>query len=82
MACGVPVVVSNTGALPEIVGNAGMLVRPDDPADIAQGLGWVLGNAAFRAALIERGRARAASFSWERAARETLAVYEAAGASR
>jgi len=79
MACGIPVVVSNAGALPEIVGDAGMLVRPDDPHDIAQGLGWVLGNASFRAALIERGLSRAATFSWDRAARETVAVYEAAG---
>jgi glycosyltransferase involved in cell wall biosynthesis len=82
MACGTPVVVSNAGALPEIVGDAGMLVRPDDPHDIAQGLGWVLGNASFRQALIERGLSRAATFSWDRAARETVAVYESVGGRR
>lgn len=76
MACGTPVVVANTGALPEIVGEAGVQVRPEDPSDIAAGLGWVLGNPTFREALIERGIERAASFSWERAARETLAIYE------
>jgi glycosyltransferase involved in cell wall biosynthesis len=76
MACGTPVVVSNAGALSEIVGDAGVLVRADDPDDIAQGIGWVLGNTAFRAALAERGLARAATYSWARAARETLAVYE------
>jgi glycosyltransferase involved in cell wall biosynthesis len=82
MACGTPVVVSNAGALPEIVGDAGMLVRPDDPHDIAQGLGWVLGNASFRQALIERGLSRAATFSWDRAARETVTVYESVGDGR
>jgi glycosyltransferase involved in cell wall biosynthesis len=76
MACGTAVVVANTGALPEVVGDAGVLVRPDDPNDIAQGLGWVLGNPAFRATLIQRGIERAATFSWVRAAQETLAVYE------
>lgn len=76
MACGTPVVVSNAAALTEIVGDAGVIVRPDDPNDIANGLAWVIGNAAFRSTLVERGLARAASFSWDRAARETLAVYE------
>ncbi|MSQ24354.1 MAG: glycosyltransferase family 1 protein [Chloroflexi bacterium] len=76
MACGTPVVVANTGALPEIVGEAGVLVRPDDPLDIAEALGWVLGNPGYREVLSARGIERAATFSWERAARETMAIYE------
>lgn len=80
MACGTPVVVSNGGALPEIVGDAGLVVRPDDPEDLAHGLGWVLGNTAFREALIRRGHTRAAAFSWHKAAQETLAVYESVAA--
>lgn len=76
MACGTPVVVSDAGSLREIVGDAGVLVRPEDPNDIAHGLGWVLANRPYRDALVARGLARAAAFSWERAARETLAVYE------
>ena len=76
MACGTPVVVSNAGSLPEIVGDAGVLVRAEDPHDIANALAWVIGNAPYRRTLAERGLARAATFSWERAARETLAVYE------
>lgn len=76
MACGTPVVVSNVAALVEVVGDAGVIVRPDDPTDIANGLAWVIGNPAFHATLVERGVQRAASFSWERAAQETLAVYE------
>lgn len=81
MACGTPVVVANTGALPEVVGDAGVLIRPDDPTDIAQGLGWVLGNPRFRELLSQKGLQRAASFSWKRAASETLAVYDAAAAA-
>ena len=76
MACGTPVVVSAAGSLPEVVGDAGVVVKPDDPADIAAGLGWVLGNPSFRAELARRGLARAATFTWERAAQETLAIYE------
>lgn len=76
MACGTPVLASNAGSLREVVGDAGVLVRPDDPDDIAMGLGWVLGNPSYREALIGRGLARAATFSWDRAARETLAIYE------
>jgi glycosyltransferase involved in cell wall biosynthesis len=75
MACGTPVVASDAGSLSEVVGDAGVLVQPDDPNDIAHGLGWVLGNTAFRDAIIRRGLARAAAFSWERAARETLDIY-------
>jgi glycosyltransferase involved in cell wall biosynthesis len=81
MACGTPVVVSNAAALVEIVGDAGVIVRPDDPDDIANGLAWVIGNPLFRSMLVERGLARAASFSWERAAKETLAVYERVAAA-
>jgi glycosyltransferase involved in cell wall biosynthesis len=81
MACGTPVFATTTGALPEVVGDAGVLIRPDDPVDIAQGLGWVLGNLQFREALVQKGLARAATFSWERAARETLAVYDAVAAA-
>ena len=64
-----------------MVGDAGVLVRPNDADDIAEGLGWLLGNPGFREALVERGLARAATFSWDRAARETLSVYEKAMAS-
>jgi glycosyltransferase involved in cell wall biosynthesis len=81
MACGTPVVVSNAGALPEIVGDAGVIVQAQDVEEIAQGLGWVLGNERFRAILAERGLARAAAFSWDRAAQETMAVYERVAAA-
>jgi len=81
MACGTPVVVSSAGSLPEIVGDAGILVKAEDPNDIANALAWVIANAPYRRTMVDRGLARAATFSWERAARETLAVYERVAAA-
>lgn len=76
MACGTPVVVSDRASLPEVVGDAGLLVDPDDPQDIARALGRVLTDDLLRARMRERGLAQAARFSWERAGRATLAVYQ------
>jgi glycosyltransferase involved in cell wall biosynthesis len=71
MACGCPVVVSRTGALPEIAGDAGVLVDPFDPSSIAAGLEQVLVDPARRAAMREKGLARASVFTWRRCAAET-----------
>jgi len=78
MACGTPVVAANTSSLPEVVGDAGALVDPTDVAAIAASLTRVIADGALRARLIAAGRERAATFTWERCARETLAVLEAA----
>jgi glycosyltransferase involved in cell wall biosynthesis len=75
MACGMPVVVADRASLPEVVGQAGLLVDPNDPDDIARALGRALTDAPLRARMRERGLAQAARFTWERTARETLAVY-------
>lgn len=72
MACGAPVVASNVSSLPEVVGDAGLLVDPTDEAALAAALERVCGDAALRAGLRQRGLARARLFSWERCARETL----------
>lgn len=77
MACGTPVLTSNVSSLPEVAGDAAVLVPPTDVDAIAEGLGRLLEDSALRADLAERGPRRAAQFSWERCARETLAVYEA-----
>jgi glycosyltransferase involved in cell wall biosynthesis len=77
MACGAPVLTSNVSSLPEVAGDAAVLVPPTDVDALAAWLGRLLDDEAFRADLSARGRRRAAQFSWERCARETLAVYEA-----
>ncbi len=75
MACATPVVVSNRGSLPEVVGDAALMVNPDDPTSIAEGLRRVLEDAALAADLRARGPQRAAQFSWRETARLTLGVY-------
>jgi alpha-1,3-rhamnosyl/mannosyltransferase len=77
MACGVPVVAANRGALPEVCGDAALLVEPDGPA-IAEAIERVLTDEPFAAKLRIRGPRRAATFDWGRAARAHLRVYEAA----
>ncbi len=75
MACGTPVVVADRASLPEVVGEAGLLVDPDDVDDIAQALIRVLTDGALRAGMRALGLAQAARFTWERTAQATLAVY-------
>jgi glycosyltransferase involved in cell wall biosynthesis len=77
MACGCPIVTSDAPALVEVAGGAGLVAPATDDAAFADAIGAVVGDAALRADLRQRGLARARSFSWERAARETLAAYEA-----
>ena len=78
MACGTPVICSNASSLPEVAGDAALLVDPLDVEGLAAAMERVLGDDALRAELIERGFERARKFSWERCARETLDVLERA----
>lgn len=80
MASGIPVVVSNVSSLPEVVGDAGLLVDPNDPEELAVALHRLLSDEALRSDLRAKGLARAQIFSWQRAAQETLAIYRALGA--
>ncbi|MFZ2361174.1 MAG: glycosyltransferase family 1 protein [Anaerolineae bacterium] len=82
MACGAPVVCSHAASLPEVVGDAAILVDPSDVAQIADAMRLVLTQPALAAELRARGLARAAQFTWERTARETIAVYERVVAGR
>lgn len=76
MACGTPVVCSNAASLPEVVGEAALLVPPDDPEALAGRLFQVMTSRKLRADLRERGHIQATRFTWEAAARQTLAVYQ------
>ncbi len=78
MSCGIPVVTSNISSLPEIVGTAAVLVDPESVESIANGIERVLVDDELRQRLAREGLAQARRFSWERAARETLAVYRQA----
>ncbi|MGH2769702.1 MAG: glycosyltransferase family 4 protein [Actinomycetota bacterium] len=78
MSLGCPVVASNAAAVPEVVGEAGILLDADDLDGWTRALGRILGDEAQRDELIRRGLARAAEFSWERAGQLQLSAYEKA----
>jgi len=76
MTSGTPVVSSNATSLPEVVGDAGLLVNPHDISQFKQAIEKVLTDDALRAEMIEKGLERAKSFSWQETARQTLMLYE------
>lgn len=75
MACGTPPVVSDRGSLPEVVGDAGLLVDPGDPEALADALRRLLADDALRNELRARGLKRAAEFTWRRTAATVLETY-------
>jgi glycosyltransferase involved in cell wall biosynthesis len=75
MACGTPVVVSNTTSLPEVAGEAGLQVPPDQPEEAAEALVKVIRGGSERERCIALGGEWARSFTWERCTRQTLDVY-------
>jgi len=79
MACGTPVVCSNAGALPEVAGEAGLLVEPGDARALAETVAAVLGNANLRQQMMEKGLARSAQFTWEETVFQTMRVYSSVG---
>jgi glycosyltransferase involved in cell wall biosynthesis len=76
MACGTPVITSNRSSLPEVVGNAALLVDPENTRDLALAMARLVDEAPLREELRERGLERARQFSWRRTAELTSAVYE------
>ncbi len=78
MACGTPVVTSNVSSLPEVVGDSAVQVNPENVFEIARGIKEVLLDEVLRATLIRCGREQVHRFSWERTAREVLAIYREA----
>ena len=76
MACGIPVITSNTSSLPEVVGDAGMLIDPLGQDSLVSAMTKVLSDADLRCRMSRNGLSRSAMFSWERTAAQTLKVYE------
>ena len=82
MAMGVPVVASNRGALPEVVGDAGLFIDPDDPGTIADAMRRVLEDSALRRRMADAGVARAAQYTWRSSAERLYATYRSIAPSR
>ena len=76
MACGVPVVCSNASSLPEVAGDAALLVDPLDTAGLAEAMARVLEDAGLRREMIARGIVQAARFTWGQAARQLLGTFD------
>ena len=80
MACGTPVIAADVSSLPEVLGTAGLLVRPDDSTAFADAAIRLLGDTSVAEVLAARGLERSQDFTWERAARLTLQTYFEAAA--
>lgn len=78
MACGTPVICSNREPMTTLYGDSVLLVEPQDPDAVAGAIDRVLVDESLRTQLVSRGRRTAAQFSWDRAARDTIRVYEEA----
>lgn len=78
MQCGVPVIASNTSSLPEVVGDAGILVDPQDRDQICQAMLSLLKDRELRNLCVRKGIERAANFSWKHCADQTVAGYQKA----
>ncbi|MGI6379955.1 MAG: glycosyltransferase family 4 protein [Anaerolineae bacterium] len=81
LSCGTPVIAAQSSSLPEVVGEAGLLVEPDDVEALAEAICAVMGDSDLRDRLAAKAIEQAAQFSWQRAAAETVAAYREAAAS-
>ena len=82
MACGTPVIASGVSSLPEVLGDAAMIVNPENVFDIAHGIRDVLLNPELRRELVQKGYQRLKVFSWESTAQQVLKVYDEAAPER
>jgi len=76
MTLGAPVITSNTSSLPEVAGDAAILIDPNDSTCLAEAILQVISDSQLRQELIDKGKDRAKLFSWERTAKETLKAYK------
>ena len=82
MACGVPVITSNTSSMPEVAGTAAFIIDPFKPEEITEAILKILGDKALRDDLIKKGFEQAAKFSWRAMAQSVLAIYREIGAGK
>jgi len=82
MACGTPVITSNTTSLPEVAGDAALLVDPADPDELCEAMSTILSDHSLREELRRKGLIRAAEFSWKRCAELTAEVYHLAAGGK
>jgi len=82
MACGTPVIAANTSSIPEVSGDAALLVDARDPQGMSAAMARVLSDNILASEMVQKGLKRNALFSWEKCARETLMVYNKAPSSR
>lgn len=78
MACGTPVVTTNVASLPEVAGDAALLVSPDDETQLVEAMRRALSEVSLRQEMVTKGLAQAADFTWARTARQTLDTYNRA----
>ena len=76
MACGVPVITSNVSSLPEVVGDAAIMVNPADINQLAESISRVINDEELRRKMIERGLERARMFSWGKTAKEIIECFK------
>ncbi|PIN89775.1 glycosyltransferase family 1 protein [Candidatus Pacearchaeota archaeon CG10_big_fil_rev_8_21_14_0_10_32_14] len=76
MSCGCPVITSNTSSIPEVVGDAGIMINPNDVDELAKQIKRVLSDKKLRENMKQKGLKQSKKFSWEKCAREHLEVYE------
>ena len=79
MACGCPVIASNTSSLPEVVGKSGILVNPNNTTELMDAMTQILTDAESARIFRRMGREQAEKFSWEKTARATIDLYEKVG---
>jgi glycosyltransferase involved in cell wall biosynthesis len=76
MACGVPVITSSVTSMPEVAGDAALLVNPQEPAELTRAIQNVLGDGALQNDLRRKGPERAALFSWRQTALGVMEIYQ------
>jgi glycosyltransferase involved in cell wall biosynthesis len=82
MACGVPVITSNTSSMPEVAGTAAFIIDPFKPEEITEAIIKILGDNVLRDDLVKKGFEQAAKFSWRAMAQSVLEIYRESGAGK